>query len=219
MMVARMAKTGSEDSSKEKDALKEHEIASKIVKESGYGNATLLVGYIGKTDKDNSVRLYFNLNFDEFVDIPRDSILHAANASEDVLPFGGTYLWVKKDEHITHIRIESTKQQAKFLQGSISKGLVGPSPAPPSSMIRDREPHTQGLECRPSREWGGPCVPKSRRDGWCGDPSREFDCPPQSREWGGHCGPVSSGWGGPCVPKSRRDGWCGDPSREFDCPP
>jgi hypothetical protein len=190
-----MVKTGSEDSSEEKDALKEHEIASKIVKESGYGNATLLVGYIGKTDKDNSVRLYFNLNFDEFVDIPRDSILHAAYAPEDVLPFGGTYLWVKKDEHITHIRVESTKQQAKFLQGSISEGLVGPSPSPgpPSRMLRDREPPSEDLGCGPSR----------RR--WC-DPSEDFDCqppPPPSR--GIRCGP--SRWRG-----------C-DPSREFDCLP
>jgi len=32
-----------EDSSEEKDALKEHEIAGKVVKGSGYGNATLLV--------------------------------------------------------------------------------------------------------------------------------------------------------------------------------
>jgi hypothetical protein len=52
-----MAKTAKEDSSKDKDALKEHDIASKVIDESGIGNATLLVGYIGKTDKDNSVRL------------------------------------------------------------------------------------------------------------------------------------------------------------------
>jgi|KBSMisStaDraftv2_1062788.scaffolds.fasta_scaffold3773826_1 hypothetical protein len=32
-----------EDSSEEKDALKEHEFAGKVVKGSGYGNATLLV--------------------------------------------------------------------------------------------------------------------------------------------------------------------------------
>ena len=31
-----------EDSSEEKDALKEHEFAGKVVKGSGYGNATLV---------------------------------------------------------------------------------------------------------------------------------------------------------------------------------
>lgn len=136
----KMAKRDVEDAAKEKDALKEHEIASKVVKETGYGNATLLVGYVGKTDKDNNVRLYLSLNFDEYVDVPRDSILHAANAPEDVLPFGGTYLWVKKDEHITYVRVQSTKQQAKFLQGAISEGLVGTGQFVPETDFESRAP-------------------------------------------------------------------------------
>jgi len=187
-----------EDSSKEKDALKEHEIASKVVKGSGYGNATLLVGYIGKSDDDKSVRLYMNLNFDEYVQVPRESILHAANAPESVLPFGGTYLWIKKDDHITYVRVDSTKQQAKFLEGSISQGLspsesVQMREAVAPRMLRPRPrrsnddrpciasidfscPHTKNLDCPLRRTPDIRCGhPRASTDLDC--PSTDLDCP------------------------------------------
>src|SRR5690348_1530529 len=158
-----------EDSSKEKDALKEHEIAGKVVKGSGYGNATLLVGYIGKSDDDKSVRLYLNLNFDEYVQVPHESILHAANAPESVLPFGETYLWIKKDDHITYVRVDSTKQQAKFLERNISQELN------PSESVQISEVAPRML--RPRRSNDQPCVAST--DFPCGPPrhSVDLDCP------------------------------------------
>ena len=186
-----------EDSSKEKDALKEHEIAGKVVKGSGYGNATLLVGYIGKSDDDKSVRLYMNLNFDEYVQVPRESILHAANAPESVLPFGGTYLWIKKDDHITYVRVDSTKQQAKFLEGSISQGLS------PSESVQMREAVApRMLRPRPRRSNDRPCI--ASIDFSC-PPTKNLDCPPR-RTPDIRCGP----------PRASTDFDC--PSTDFDCP-
>jgi hypothetical protein len=224
-----MARRDAEDSSKDKDTLKEHEIVSKIVKDSGYGNATLLVGYIGKTDKDNNVRLYFNLNFDEYVDVPRESILHSANAPEDVLPFGGTYLWVKKDEHITYVRVESTKQQAKFLQGTISRGLVSPPEPVPAASFEESgllPPRSINIDGCPVRSDDLPC---RTPDTPCGHPRRtpDFPCTPPRRTPDFPCTPPRRTPDFPCTPPRHSidipcrtpDFPCGPPSRIIEiCP-
>src|SRR4051794_23770165 len=111
-MAEERSKKGTKD-----DALKEHDLVKKIVTGPGQpGNAVLLVGYVGKSGSDDNVRLYLNLSFDEYVDIPKNSILHAAEAPEEVLQFGGSYIWIKKDTDITHCYVEANKQQAQFFE-------------------------------------------------------------------------------------------------------
>jgi hypothetical protein len=111
-----------EQGHKDKDPLRIHDLAEKLAKHPREpANAVRLVGYVGKSDSNDILRLYLNLNFNEYVDIPRNKILYAAEAPEKVLEFGGTYIWVSKDTDITHVRVESTKQQAKFLEGRISR--------------------------------------------------------------------------------------------------
>jgi hypothetical protein len=128
-------------------------------------------------------------------------------------------LWVKKDEHITHVRVESTKQQAKFLQGSISSGLVTEPEPEPSRM----QAATDMLQ---SRRYGGSnevCVVPSD-DSPCG---RSFDRP-CGHSVGRHCdrptsdapcGGFSETLPGGCAPSSAfagclSFGTCGQ-SREF----
>jgi hypothetical protein len=157
-----MPNTSNKNSKKENDILAEHPIASKVLKEPGYSNATLLVGYIGKTDNINNIRLYTNLDFDEFFDIPKECILHAARAPEDVLSFGGTYLWVKKDEIVVRVRVKSTKEQAKFLQGDISAGLQAGRRIPKRAMLRRRGGRSDEICIEPSDEI--PCRPRQTRN-------------------------------------------------------
>jgi hypothetical protein len=103
------------------DALKEHEL-SKIIREPGQpANATVLLGYVIKSGSQDTVRLAFNISFDEYADIPRKEILHSAKASEDVIEFGGTYIWIPKDLDVKVVKIESTKLPAQFLEGKIAQ--------------------------------------------------------------------------------------------------
>jgi hypothetical protein len=116
------------ESSKDKDPLEVHDLVDKLVKEPGLpANALRLVGYVGKSGSTDVIRLFLNLNFDEFVDIPRNKILHAVKAPENVIEFGGTYLWISRDTNIIHTRIESTKEQARFIEGAITKNYLQPS--------------------------------------------------------------------------------------------
>ena len=76
-------------------------------------------GYIGKSDDNDLVRLYLNLNFDEFVEVKKSDILHAEELSPNDIEMGGTCIWIKKDTEIEHIKTQSIKQQAQFLEGDI----------------------------------------------------------------------------------------------------
>ncbi|MDE1812253.1 MAG: hypothetical protein KGH85_05235 [Thaumarchaeota archaeon] len=110
------------------DSFKVHELADKIGKEvSRGGGAIRIKGYIGRSDNADTVLLYLNLNFDEYVLILKKDILHVADAPESELEMGGTYLWVKKDSQITHVKTDSTSQQAQYLEGDIARAQVKPT--------------------------------------------------------------------------------------------
>ena len=117
-MVRKGSKRSNNDNNNE--SLSEHHLVGKIVKDpSKPGNAILLQGYVGKSDSPDLVRLYLDLNFDNYVDIPKNEILHSADAPEGVLEFGGTYIWVSKDTEISYVQVRTTKKQAKFLEVDI----------------------------------------------------------------------------------------------------
>jgi hypothetical protein len=111
----------------------ENEIAKKIRESGQLGNVTLLMGYIGKSDSPEVVRLYLDISFDSYLDIPKNGIVHSVATPESVLPFGGSYIWITKDTQISEVKVEATKEQAKFLQGRISKRYVSPEAAEPTT--------------------------------------------------------------------------------------
>jgi hypothetical protein len=115
------AKRAAEDGS-----LEEHSILRKIRESGQLQNVTFLKGYVGKSDNYETVRLYLDLNFDRYFDISKSDIVHSALAPENMLPFGGTCLWVSKEAQISQVKVEPTKLQAQFLQGRISRRYLKP---------------------------------------------------------------------------------------------
>src|SRR4051812_11166809 len=99
-------------------------------------NVTILCGYIGKSSSEDTVRLYISLDFNEYYEIKKDDVAASRDVTEDVIPFGGTCLFVKSDAEVNHIYVESTKEQAKFLGGAISESFVQPTISP--AMVRRR---------------------------------------------------------------------------------
>jgi hypothetical protein len=113
-------KKGDEPRSQE-DVLKEHKLVRELTKERGrLPNTTSILGYVGDSGSPDIVRVYLNLDFDEYVDVRRQDILHATEAGEDMIQFGGTLLWVDKNASCKHVQVTSDEVQAQFLEGEIA---------------------------------------------------------------------------------------------------
>jgi hypothetical protein len=116
------------DKNNELREIKEHELTKKIVKDINVPkNVTVFYGYIGKSSSGDSIRLYVSLSFNEYLEIKKEDITVTKEVSEDVLPFGGTCIFVNSNAEVNHIRVEVTKELAKFLGGRISQDLVRPT--------------------------------------------------------------------------------------------
>ncbi|MFF5788034.1 hypothetical protein ACFY8P_24105 [Streptomyces sp. NPDC012693] len=71
-------------------------------------DAKVFFGYVGPGDTDDHLLLYPSLyDLSQYIEIPRVSVLHAEQAPEQVLPFGGSVLWVKADSTIVRRRREN----------------------------------------------------------------------------------------------------------------
>jgi hypothetical protein len=204
LVISTMAEEKPKKGSKD-DALREHDLVGKIVTEAGQpGNAVMLVGYVGKSGSNDIVRLYLNLNFDEYVDINRADILHAAEAPQDVLTFGGTYIWCKKDAHLNHVYVESNKLQAKFLEGSLSQALTRPSPSQSEDFFASAIPR--------SFEEVAFC-PRPTHPPGCGIRSEEIPCPRPTNP--AICGPITVP---PRCPRPTNPAICGPITVPPRCP-
>jgi hypothetical protein len=105
--------------------LKIHELARELIKKvDNPPNLVMLIGYIGESKSQDRVRLYLNLNFDEYVEVLRKDIRHTKEADKDMIEFGGTCIWVDKTATITHTKLQASEVRAEFLKGTISTSYL-----------------------------------------------------------------------------------------------
>lgn len=117
-----------------KPDLKEDELVSKLVPDPSQQEAfVVLSGFLGRSSSQGFQRLYTSLQFDVFVEIPEDAIVHRLALTPDQSEYGGTTVWLRAGTQITFTRTTSTQLQAEFLQGSIMNSsnaqTIGLSPA------------------------------------------------------------------------------------------
>jgi len=110
------------DSSRKEELLKEHELSKKLAKSAS--GAMRLKGYVGSSDSPDTVCLYLNLDFNDCLHIKKSDILDVEEAPENELEFGGTSMLIKKDSEINHVRTESIKAKASFLEGDIARAQI-----------------------------------------------------------------------------------------------
>jgi hypothetical protein len=110
----------------DRDPLREHELAKKLVRDGKPVDYLTIRGYVGKSDSEDKVRLYLNKEFNDYVQIKKSDILHAEEISQEELEFGGTCIWLDKDAEITKVKTQSKKQQARFMAGEISRAQLRP---------------------------------------------------------------------------------------------
>ena len=83
-------------------------------------NAAVLRGFVGKSLKEGSWRLYLDAELSEYVEIPESEILYARELPDG----GGTAVWVPGTLTLDRVRVAATQIQAEFLSGTIAaRGL------------------------------------------------------------------------------------------------
>lgn len=105
---------------KNKLLLKKDEWIKKIVsdpKESP--SVSLITGFIGDSSEEGHVRVYFNLELSQFLDIKEEDILHSVELSSDESSFGGSKLWIKKSSEVLSGDPSKERIKAKFFEGNI----------------------------------------------------------------------------------------------------
>lgn len=82
-----------------------------------------LVGYLGPSKREGYVRLYVDLTFRNYYEIPTEGIVSTSptDASDENSP---TTLHVAGDTQVDKVSITSQSTEARFLQGSISSGYL-----------------------------------------------------------------------------------------------
>src|SRR3989442_468337 len=85
-------------------------------------DVVVLVGALGKSTLSGHIRLYMDLEFSDYVEIPEAAVVHkeefGAEATQGAV---GAQVWVKRDAQvITH---SVRRAQAEFLSGDIMTDL------------------------------------------------------------------------------------------------
>jgi len=118
--------TGKDQKPNDSDPLREHELVKKLVKDGKPVDYLTIKGYVGKSDSVDTIRLYLNKEFNEYIEVKKSDILYAEQISGEELEFGGTCIWIGKDTEIIKVTIDSKKQQARFMQGEITRAQLRP---------------------------------------------------------------------------------------------
>ena len=100
--------------------IKENPLVGKIVKDPNAPPDTLcLRGFAGASSEEGCIRLYFDNQFSDYVDVPESAILHSEDVPKEYSPFGAVYVWIERDAELTHGKAASERFKATFLQGRI----------------------------------------------------------------------------------------------------
>jgi hypothetical protein len=171
----------------QKPNLKTDNFISKIVTDPKQVPDTLMLsGYLGASSEDKHTRLYFDTNLSSYVEIPDDGILHTQDYPADASPFGGSYLWIKKDAVIVHGKANAERTKAKFLEGPIVNDYMNVAAA----AQWPQEGGFNSIFCQPTFQ-GVPCghttipiacnatvVQLPTEQPWCPRTTNPAQCPP-----------------------------------------
>ncbi len=102
---------------------KENEYVKRMIKDGKKlpTDTTVLYGYVGRSDSENVIRLYTDINFKEYYEIDKKDLKDWKENTEGNDPFGGTHMFVDSDAEVKIVKIQVTKVRARFLAGVISE--------------------------------------------------------------------------------------------------
>ncbi|WP_116119877.1 hypothetical protein [Archangium gephyra] len=115
--------------------LETHPLVTKL---GGQGQAprdlATLVGYLGPASQEDQVRLYHDLSFRGYYDIPRSEVVHTEplNAGDENSP---TRVLVNASARVAQTQVSTQSGEARFLQGGITSGFLPAAAAPAANVV------------------------------------------------------------------------------------
>ena len=109
--------------------LKTHPLVSKLTPPGGAPPTLAQVtGYIGPSQKPDSVRVYTGLDFGSYYEIPKSAIVHTeqTDAADENSP---TAVYVKADASIDVVQTTKQSVEASYLQGAITNANLATAAA------------------------------------------------------------------------------------------
>jgi len=91
----------------------------------------LLQGYLGQSNLDGHIRVYFDEALNNFVEVPENGVLHALPCDKSENALGGCRLWVKKSAVVTFGDPKAANRlKSSFLEGDLitAYGNLGINP-------------------------------------------------------------------------------------------
>lgn len=110
--------------SKKSSGLKQDPVVEKLVRDPSRPGARLVSGYVGKSDREGRWRIYLNLEFSEYLEVSKEDVLHSERLAEETSA-SGTWVWVKEDARVEHVRTRPKQARAEFLRGDIASAFLG----------------------------------------------------------------------------------------------
>jgi hypothetical protein len=99
----------------------------------------LLYGYLGASSEEGHERLYLSPDLTNYVEVPRDAVLHQMAAPKEQDPHGGVTLWVKKDAKLIYKMAPAAEALAHYFAGAV-QAAAGQAAAAPA--VRPTPPVT-----------------------------------------------------------------------------
>lgn len=167
--------------SKRESKLTPHPVVEKLVPEPGSpADVVQIVGYIGRSARPEHYRVYMSLQqLDEYVDVPVAAVVHHEDVPDTEMAHGGTRLWLQASAEVVHETRQSTRTEARFLEGSIADEYLQDAPADPQGgfdqpytpYCQTKEPDCTSNNCGPVTT---ECAPFGR---WIQTRVTNCDCP------------------------------------------
>src|SRR5215470_5638644 len=101
----------------------------------------LLYGYLGASSEEGHERLYLSPDLTNYVEVPRDAVLHQMEAPKEQDPHGGVTLWVKKDAALIYKMAPAAQALAHYFAGTVQAaagqagGAAAVQPTPPLTLF------------------------------------------------------------------------------------
>jgi hypothetical protein len=107
---------------------REDEFVFRIVRDPENPPEVLLIAaFLGKASKQSYTRLYLDPLLSAFADVPSEDVLHAEPLPKAQSPFGGYYVWIRRDPYTLRAIQEGYQRSAQILQ-EVSTGAQVSTP-------------------------------------------------------------------------------------------
>jgi hypothetical protein len=88
-----------------------------------------LYGYLGASSEENHDRLYLNPDLSQYVEVPRNAILHRMEVPREQDSNGAVVLWVRRDAALVYKSAPAAQALANYFAGAIAGAAAGATEA------------------------------------------------------------------------------------------